>query len=224
MRDFTGWVSNVLQQVVISSSRTAAAIGAILTWATLALQFFLTVSSAVESGRGIAHGLFLYFGYFTILTNTYVGLTLTAHATGAIGFFRSPNSTASATAAIMVVGIGYLVLLSGHWSPTGLTLLADILLHYAVPLYMLGFWLVVGAGHNLDFASIPLWLSYPLGYFIYVILRGALTGEYPYYFLDPTALGYVGLLKNSLGLIALFVVISALMVVYSRWLRSSSKR
>lgn len=222
MRDYTGWVSNGRQQVLMSLSRIAAGIGAVLTWATLALQFFLTVSSSVESGGGIAHGLYLYFGYFTILTNAYVGLTLTAHASGWPRFFRNPDVTAAATVSILLVGLAYLLLLSNHWSPAGLALLADVLLHYVVPLYMLGYWLVVGARHQLGFARIPFWLLYPLGYFLYVIFRGALTGVYPYYFLDPTALGHVGLLKNSLGLIALFVVISALMVVYSNRFGSSS--
>lgn len=42
---------------------------AALAWSGVLLQFYLSLHSALENGKGVGGGLVSYFGYFTILTN-----------------------------------------------------------------------------------------------------------------------------------------------------------
>ncbi len=46
------------------------------------------------------------------------------------------------------------------------------------------------------------WQFFPIIYFIYILLRGAITNIYPYPFLDVAKLGYDQVILNALGLMA----------------------
>ena len=48
-----------------------------LAWLGVLLQLYLSLHSAIENGRGVGGGLVSYFGYFTILTNVLVCISLT---------------------------------------------------------------------------------------------------------------------------------------------------
>jgi hypothetical protein len=60
----------------------------------------------------------------------------------------------------------------------------------------------------------PLWWSIYLAiYFVYVLLRGALLGHYPYGFIDASALGYAVTLRNGFFLLIAFVLLAYLLMV-----------
>ena len=61
---------------------------------------------------------------------------------------------------------------------------------------------------------------FPLCYLVYVLLRGAVTGWYPYPFLDPAqAAGYGSVAAYALGITATFVVVGALLLAIGNRLR-----
>jgi hypothetical protein len=61
-------------------------------------------------------------------------------------------------------------------------------------------------------------LWYPLAYLIWTLVHGAVTGWYPYPFIDVTDLGYPRVLINIAGLVLAFLVIEAALVGLSRML------
>lgn len=193
--------------------------GAALVWFAVFLQLYLIIEHRTAS---VTETILRFFSYFTILTNILVALFFTAHMMPGekrmFWFFsRSPTAI---TVYITVVGLVYQVLLRHLWSPTGLQWVADELLHSVIPLFTIIYWWTISDRRNLEWKSIPSWLIYPFLYLVFVLIRGAASGFYPYPFVDVGVLGYGSVVLNSMGLFAGFVLLSALFVLIGR---SSSK-
>ena len=189
------------------------ALVAVVAWSGLVLQLGLSVSAALAKGQGLAYALSRYFDYFTVLTNLLVALVLTvprvAPASTAGRFFHRPDVRTGVAAAIALVGIGYYLLLRQSWQPRGLQLVADGLLHYATPVLYLAFWWIAVPKQRIGWGHIAAWAAYPAGYFLYMLIRGRLTGRYPYYFLDVSKLGLLQVLGNAFAVLAAFLVLAA---------------
>lgn len=189
-------------------------------WFGVLLQLYLSLRLSLANGKTIGEGLIIFFGYFTILTNILAALALTlplvAPASTAGRFaWRSGTQTATA-AAIAVVGVAYFLLLRNVWNPQGWQLVADAVLHYLTPILFLAHWWFVVPKSGLRWFHVAAWLSYPAGYMFYMLVRGELTGLYPYHFLDVGALGYGQVLANGLGMLLGFVLMSSLLLVAAR--------
>lgn len=65
-----------------AARRTFAEGVALLAWAALALQFWLTVNIVLAQGRGFVIALVVFFGFFTALTNLLAALVTTECAAG----------------------------------------------------------------------------------------------------------------------------------------------
>ncbi|MNV01028.1 hypothetical protein D3C71_912150 [compost metagenome] len=194
-------------------NKPALALLALIAWAALALQFWLSTRLAIANGGTVVDGAIAYFGYFTVLSNLFVALAATlplvAGDTRLGRFFARPMVLGCATTSIVMVGIGYHLLLRNVWNPQGLQLLADNLLHYAVPISTLVYWLVFTPRTTFSTLAPLVWCIYPLGYLVYVFARGGLLGAYPYHFIDVASIGYPQVLLNSLGLFFAFLVVGA---------------
>lgn len=200
--------------------RAVAALGMLVGTAALLLQFSLTIPASMQAGRGLFGSLLFFFTFFTILTNILIVLVyagrLSGRRAGALAWLGSPRVAAGAAVAIAVVGIVYAVVLARLWQPQGLFRLADMTLHYVTPLLYLCWWLLLGRDGSAGWRDIPRWLAYPLAYLAVAMARGAMTGEYPYPFLDPAPGGAGAVAVASLGVFALFAVLSALLVLADR--------
>ena len=207
--------------------RAFTLVAALVAWVAVVLQLVLSLNLAVANGRGILGGIVIYLGYFTILTNILVALTLSfplAAPSSRLGrFFARPGVATAVATAITVVGLAYFFLLRRIWDPQGWQFVADAALHYVVPVLFLLYWYLAVPKGKLRFADIPKWLLYPLGYMVYVLIRGALTGLYPYYFIDVGVLGYGAALLNALGVLVGFVVVAAALVLIARAVRPRSR-
>jgi hypothetical protein len=197
-----------------------AALLAIMGWAAILTQMVLSVSKAAADGRGVASGLVNYFSYFTILTNLLVAVALTTRVVAPDSrggrFFARPAVLTAIGAYIAVVGLAYHLLLSHLYNPTGLPWLTDLVFHYLMPaLYLVYWWIAVPHG-QVRWADLPAWTWYPLGYFAYMLARGAVTGVYPYPFVDPTALGYPRTVANGIGMLGGLFVIGAVLTGIKR--------
>jgi hypothetical protein len=114
-----------------------------LAWSSVLLQLFITLHSNLQNGKGISGGIVSFVGYFTILTNLLVCAALTlplmAPASAAARFCSRSDVTAGVATSI-ILSLDYF-LLRNTWNPQGLQLLADVLLHYAIPaLYLIYWW------------------------------------------------------------------------------------
>lgn len=201
--------------------RAFAAVAALLGWLTLALQLLLTMQMSIGNGRGVWHGVWVYLDYFTILTNGLAALVLTATARGSRGaigrrLVRADVQTATAMSIIIVAAV-YNLMLRQLWQPHGGRAMADNMLHVAMPaLFLLHWWLAVPK-ETLRWPQAFTWQAYPAAYFIYVLLRGAMDGRYPYPFLDVAALGYLRVLADACAVLLAFVVVALGLIALGRW-------
>ncbi len=188
----------------------ALALLAVSAWTALLLQLGLSLHQAQVAGRGLLHGASMFLAYFTVLTNLFVALAATLPLllprTRLGRWLAGTPVRGCATTAILLVGLGYHLLLRDRWNPQGLQWLADLLLHYAVPLATAGYWLRVQPRTRPGRAAPLMWCLYPLAYLAYALLRGALGGFYPYYFIDVGQLGYRAVLLNAAALLVVFLV------------------
>jgi hypothetical protein len=199
-----------------SARRGAAALAGIV-WAALVLQLLLNFAKAGDEGKPLWVVPLEMYGYFTIWSNTLVGLIATAIARGRQGLFTRPGTLGAAVVYIIVVGVIYNTLLIQLNPQTGLRLMTDTIFHTVVPLAYPLWWAVcVPRGHM---AWKSLWgaLGFPLAYTFVALSRGALTGKYAYFFLDVAKYGVAQVLLNLVGLVIFFAVLMALVIGFDRW-------
>ncbi len=202
-------------------ARPAAAFVAALAWAALLLQLLLTLRLSLANGNGLLHGAWLYFAYFTVLTNLLVAVVASRGALSPDGGLDAPWRGGAVTA-IALVGVGYHLLLRNLWNPQGAQWLADMLLHYATPLAALAWWLALPPRQRID-ATAPLrWLLWPVAYAAYALARGAATGFYPYPFIDASILGITRALLNAMGLMLAFVLAAYALRALAHWRRRAA--
>ncbi len=206
--------------------RAFVVVAAVIGWAALVLQFYLSLGLAVANGWGIGGGIAIYFGFFTILTNILAALALTAplvaHDSFLGRFFLRPGIITAIAAAIAVVGVVYSLLLRAAWNPQGWQLVADRALHDIMPVLFLIYWWFAVPKKAVHWTDIPRWWLYPFGYIVYVMVRGVLTGLYPYTFIDVGALGYGKALVNAAVILLGFSLIALILVGVNALKRGSS--
>ena len=197
------------------------AVMAIIAWSALLLQLALSIALSRSNGMPISGAIVNYLSYFTILTNFLVAFSLTCSlciSNTAWGRFFSRATVQSALAVyIAIVGTVYALLLKQLWNPQGLQKVADISLHEIVPVLYVLYWVAVVSKTSLAWKSVFPWLAYPAAYFCYSLVRGALTGWYPYPFMDVTANGYARVFLNALLMLVAFLAVSLVTVAFSRW-------
>ena len=196
---------------------------AALTWAglligagALLLQFVLTLNLRLATGDSLVGTLVFFFTFFTILTNIMLVPIYLSEVAGAgwLGWWRSPVTRAMMAGAIALVGIFNHLVLAELQDLTGLSLLADTLLHYVTPALFVLWWLLFQPKGKLRLADIPAMLLPTLIWLVWAMLRGAVIGQYPYPILDAGKLGYGAVAINCLfvfiGLVVIYLVVLAL--------------
>jgi len=185
----------------------------LLGWFALIAQLVLIIQNRVLS---ILATLNNYISFFTILTNTLVAITATVillKPASKLGSFLSKSTTLTATTIyILVVGAVYNLILRFIWEPQGMQMAVDELLHTIIPLLFLIYWFAFVRKDEVQWKNVFPWMLYPSIYFIYIIVRGAICGRYPYPFVDVTVLGYPAVFTNSAILTVAFGVLSLLFI------------
>lgn len=151
-------------------------------------------------------------GYFTILTNLGVAAVMAA---AAVGRPIGPRRSGAMTVAIVIVGIVYHLILARLWAPVGLAWWADQGLHTAVPVATALWWLAF-APKSVSLRDLPFWLIWPATYAVYALIRGAMTGFWPYPFLDASALGWSLVALNVALLVAVFAGLGLALIALAR--------
>ena len=198
-------------------------VGAIVTWFAIIAQLYLNIENRVLS---LPETIIKFASYFTIQTNILVAFCFTCVAlkpNGKLGkYFLRPQVASAITVYIFVVGLVYNTVLRWQWSPKGLQLLVDNLLHVITPIWFLMYWVLFVPKASLKYKNVWAWLIYPLAYCLYILVRGALTNRYPYFFVDASKYTYSQVFINIAVLVLVFLVLSFLLVVLAKRLHKKA--
>ncbi len=168
--------------------------------------------------------LIRFVSYFTILSNILVAVT-------ALALAADPKRESAvwrvlrldALVGIAVTGIVHWFLLRPLLDLDGSDRVADQLLHVVVPLLAVGGWVVFGPRDGFSRAELLPSAIYPGLYIVWTLLRGELSGWYPYPFTDVNEHGYAVVLLNGVGVVVLFTALGFGAVWLDRRLSATSR-
>lgn len=206
-----------------SAQRIYGGLGAALGWFALALQYGLGPGSA-PGGASLA-GTINFFSYFTILSNLLAALALSAAAFDRRrGILTRPVPATAIALYVTVTALVYVFLLRQIWDPQGWLRVADTLLHYVMPAVFILYWLIFVPKAALRPGDWGFFLIFPALYAGYTLIHGALSGFYPYPFVDVARLGYPRVAVNMIGLTAAFAALGWLYCLVARRLSRARRR
>jgi hypothetical protein len=181
------------------------------------IQYFTFIAG---SEIGLLGASIRYFSYFTILTNSLVAIGWGAHALhpqSALGrIFGRDDVRTAVTGYIVLVGVVYHLLLAADHDPQGIQWFANELLHTVVPAIVFLEWLLGSSERTARYVQAFAWQLYPMAYTAYSLIKGAVTGFYPYPFLDVNTLGYGGVAMQLAGMIVAFTLTSLAFIAIGR--------
>lgn len=183
-----------------STGRGLAGLIALVAWVGLVVQF---EASSARVGSA-ATAIWVMLRYFTVLTNLLLAVVLTGVAFGRARF-GAPTLVAGVTLAILLVGVIYGLLLRNLVELSGGAKLADLLLHHVTPILAPLFWLAYAPKGRLRRRDPLIWAIFPLAYFVYALVRGAIEGVYAYPFMDVVHIGWERTGVNAVAIAAGFI-------------------
>ncbi|MFT3701873.1 MAG: Pr6Pr family membrane protein [Agriterribacter sp.] len=206
-----------------NTSRLFFALGALLTWGAVLLQLYLALYNRTAS---IPETLARFFTFFTILSNTLAAVCFTSllrtRGIHEQQFFSKSTVFSAVTVYIMVVCLVYQVALRPIWNPQGLQKVVDELLHSVNPVFFVVCWIFFVSKHSLQWKHLFQWLAFPFVYLLIILIRGAITGYYPYPFVNVVNLGYGKVFINCGIVLLVFLVFSAMLIGIGRFASRSS--
>jgi hypothetical protein len=161
------------------------------------------------------------FVYFTTQSNLLVGCCLLWGAlTRWLPAGPPPVLRGAVTLYIMVTFLVFHIVLANPASGFGdgsahFGSIQNVLLHTVTPLLALLDWVLIRAGRPPWRWAVG-WLTYPLAYLAFVLVRGAIGHRYPYPFLDVGSLGYGAVAVVALALLVVFSLLGLLVVALGR--------
>jgi hypothetical protein len=166
-----------------------------------------------------------YFSYFTIQSSMMNIVVLLVGGVLALRYRRDTVLYTGVRSAItvfaVVTGVVYNVLLRGippegyvgvQW-PTEVH-------HVWIPIYILIDWLFATGRARIGYRWLWVAVGFPIAWCAFTLVRGAVTGWYPYPFIDPATAGWGSVVGYIVGLAAFIVALAALAIAYARrWWR-----
>ncbi|TKK66397.1 hypothetical protein FC093_17650 [Ilyomonas limi] len=201
---------------------------AVCAWLGVILQFATYIPAWMKEGKTLSTSLVLFFSFFTILTNLIVAIattyTLLLPHTKSGRFCAKPATITAITLYIIVVGLVYNIILRSLYHPQGWGKVADEIVHSAVPLLYVIYWLTFATKGSIQWKHAISWLIYLMLYLAYTLVHGAASGYYPYPFMDVNKIGYTGFWLNSFYLSLLFLFLSFVLIGIDKyWSRKNKK-
>jgi hypothetical protein len=205
----------------VTAARAWHLLTAVVASAALLLQLVLVVNGDAilvdHDPPDLLQRLLRFVAYFTVGSNILVLVTTARLARDpAYDGPRWRVVRVAAVSGITVTGLVHWFLLRPLLHLDGADLVADKLLHLAVPLLAVGGWLLVGPRPRVDWPACLRAARWPVGWLVLMLVSGALTGWYPYPFLDHREHGWDHVMVVCMGIFVLFFALFAAMREYDR--------
>lgn len=195
-----------------------AGVTALLGWFAIGTELDWSLATSLSKGRGLAESLFLFFRFFTILTNVGIATLMSVSAVRLLlGRPLPPARLFNAGLVyILVTCLTYEAMLRSRWHPRGLQFFTDATIHDVVPALALVFWLVFAPRNGARWRDALWGLAYPAAYFVMTLAAGALGEGYPYDFLDVDRIGLPRVLVVAAVFLTVFYVLGIVTTALSK--------
>lgn len=201
-----------LVQKPLTAARTWHAAVAVLGTVALVAQLVLTVLGIdvliPEGGRepGLAERVVRFFSYFTVQCNILcivaaASLVLQPGRDGRLWRVLRLDALVGISVTIVVSAIALAPLLN----LTGISWLTDVIFHYVMPIVTVVGWLLFGPRPRIDTRTLLWSLVWPTAWTAYILVLGAISGWYPYPFMNVDRFGFLAVLRNSVLVLVLLL-------------------
>lgn len=192
-------------------ARALHGIAAVVPAAGVVLSLVLLLTSGADVNAGetstvapLGVRLVRFFSYFTVQSNILVliaSIVLMLRPTRDGTIWRIVRL--DSLLAIVITGIVYATLLAplveDHGSAA--SVISNALLHYIAPWLSLVVWLLIGPRPRISWATVAGAFIWPAAWIAYTLIHGAISGWYPYPFLDAGQLGYPTAVRNIIAIL-----------------------
>jgi hypothetical protein len=189
---------------------------ATMVWLALFIQFYISTVKYMANGRTFGGAFVQLWSYFTIQNNFLVALAMTLlllWPKSKLGrFFANPSILTAMGVYIVIVGLVYQLVLRAQFTQYGWFAFCDEIFHTVSPPMFILFWLAFVVKPRLAWRKAFNWLAYPLIYCFYVLMRGGMSGYYPYSFIDGNKLTYPQIFINCIFLLIAFLIVGLLLI------------
>jgi hypothetical protein len=197
-----------------------------LAFARLAFAVLTIIAIVVQYAHRENPSAFYTLNFISFFTNESNILALMLLLYGAyrglgLGGLNSEHSVydllrGAAVIYMTITGVVFVLLLS---SSSESVPWANAVVHYIMPVVIVADWLIDPPRSRITPARAWRWLIFPLVYFGYTLIRGAIVGWYPYPFVDVTSKGYGEVVANGVGILVAMTAVGAATMLAGNRLR-----
>ncbi|MDP4142861.1 MAG: Pr6Pr family membrane protein [Bacillota bacterium] len=185
----------------------------------MGIMFMLINGTIGKAGMDLLWTVENCFSMFTTQSNAMVSILfimlflyrdkekpafLQAHVKGAVTLY------------ITVTGIIFNLFLRNLIHPQGVDVYSNLILHYIMPAAAIADWIFGYNKGDFRWKYALYWLSYPVTYLIFTLIRGRFTTFYPYPFINAANLGYLGVIRNSILLSIFFILLGMIYIIINK--------
>jgi hypothetical protein len=195
------------------TSKYLAALGLVLGSLAIVITFYTNIIDEMGEGRSLFGAIVHYFSFYTNWTNI---LLVLIYFDLFFGWTKlsSPVNCVTGLSSIIMVMIVYHMLLSATHSPQGIEVITNVVKHYITPVIFTLFWFTSRHIGALRWGDLYKFLFFPMTFLVFTYVKAAVTGEYPYDFLNYSLNGFSGVAPIIGGIVVLILLLGSLAILY----------
>ena len=195
------------------TSKFFAKLGLILGATAIVITFYTNIIDEMGEGRTLLGAVAHYFSFYTNWTNI---LLLLIYFDVFFGWTKlsSPVNCVTGLSSIIMVMIVYHLLLSDTHYPQGIEVITNIIKHYISPVLFTLFWFTSRHIGALRWGDLYKFLFFPMAFLVFTYVKAAITGEYPYDFLNYSLNGFSGVAPIIGAIVVLILILSTIAIFY----------
>jgi len=197
------------------TSKYFALLGLILGGLATAISFYTNIPEQMELGRSFFGSIVHFFSFYTNWTNILLVLIYIDLFRGFSGMSSAITGVTGLSSIIMVM-IVYHFLLSATHFPEGIDNITNVIKHYMTPVLFTLFWITSRHVGALKWRDLYKFIFFPMAFLVFTYVKAAITGEYPYDFLNYSLNGFSGVAPIIGAIVVLILALGSLAIWYDR--------